>query len=91
MVNAIVLMNVEPKMINEVAQKLVDIDGVSEVYSVGGRFDLVAMVRVPDNEALARVVTEHFLQVDGIKASETLIAYRSVSKFDMERLFSVGA
>ena len=90
MVSAIVLMNVERNKINEVADALVDIDGVSEVYSVAGQVDLVCIIRVPNNEALAGVVTEKMLQVDGILDSETLITFRVFSKHDLESMFSVG-
>jgi len=90
MVNAVVLMTVKPNLVNEVAGQLVEIDGVSEVYSVGGRFDLVAILRVPDNESISELVTEKFLKVDGILASETLIAFKTFSKHDLERMFSVG-
>jgi DNA-binding Lrp family transcriptional regulator len=90
MVNAIVLMRVEPKKINEIAQKLVSVDSVSEVYSVGGRFDLVAIVRVASNEEIADVVTEHFLEIDGIVSTETLVAFKVHSRHDLERMFAVG-
>ena len=90
MVSAIVLMNVERNMINEVANALVEIDGVSEVYSVAGQVDLVCIIRVPTNEALAAVVTEHMLQIEGILDSETLISFRVFSKHDLESMFSVG-
>jgi DNA-binding Lrp family transcriptional regulator len=90
MVNAVVLMKIDPDKINEVADTLVGIDGVSEVYSVGGRFDIVAIIRVKDNESLSSIVTERFLKIPGIRSSETLIAFRAFSKHDLERLFSVG-
>lgn len=90
MVNAIVLMTVKPDMVNEIATQLVEIPGVSEVYSVGGRFDLVAVLRVPTNEALAEIVTGRFLKIEGITDSETLIAFKAYSKHDLERMFSVG-
>lgn len=90
MVNAIVLMTVRPDMVNEIATQLVEIPGVSEVYSVGGRFDLVAVLRVPTNEALAEIVTGRFLKIEGITDSETLIAFKAYSKHDLERMFSVG-
>lgn len=90
MVSAVVLMNVERNKINEVADALVDISGVSEVYSVAGRVDLVCVIRVPSNEALASVVTEKMLQIDGILDSETLISFRVFSRHDLESMFSVG-
>ncbi|MFW6324895.1 MAG: Lrp/AsnC family transcriptional regulator [Desulfovibrionales bacterium] len=90
MVNAVVLMKVEPAKVNEIAEKMVDIDGVSEVYSVGGRFDIVAVIRVKDNETLSAIVTEKFLKIPGILSSETLIAFRAFSRHDLERLFAIG-
>jgi DNA-binding Lrp family transcriptional regulator len=90
MVNAIVLLRVKRDRINEVAQELVEIQGVSEVYSVAGQFDLVAILRARDDEQFANIVTEGMLKVDGIKSSETLIAFRAYSRHDLERMFSVG-
>jgi DNA-binding Lrp family transcriptional regulator len=66
------------------------IKGVSEVYSVGGRFDLVAIIRVQTNEEMAEIVTEQMLHIDGITDSETLIAFRMFSKHDLEAMFSIG-
>ncbi|NOZ79598.1 MAG: Lrp/AsnC family transcriptional regulator [Acidobacteria bacterium] len=90
MVNAIVLLRVERQRINDVAEQLVAVDGVSEVYSVAGQFDLVAILRTRDDDQLADVVTGHLLKIKGILSSETLIAFRVLSKHDLERLFSVG-
>jgi DNA-binding Lrp family transcriptional regulator len=90
MVSSVVLLTVERGMINNVAETLAGMKGVSEVYSVGGRFDLVAIIRVKDNETLAELVTNHKLLVEGIKDSETLIAFRVFSRHDLESMFSVG-
>lgn len=90
MVSALVLMTIERNLINEVAEKLLEIKGVSEVYSVAGQYDLVGVIRVSDNESLAEVVTEHMLQIEGIISSETLIAFRVYSKHDLERMFAIG-
>lgn len=91
MVTAIVLMNVERGRINTVAEDLADRAGVSEVYSVSGNYDLVALLRVPDNEAMARLVTEELADVDGIEHTETMLAFRAHSRHDLEAMFSVGA
>ncbi|TVM18264.1 Lrp/AsnC family transcriptional regulator [Oceanidesulfovibrio indonesiensis] len=91
MTNAIVLINVESRQLQNVAQSLVDIDEVSEVYSVGGRFDLVAVIRARTNEAISDIVTDQFPQIDGIRNTETLIAFKVISKHDLERMFSIGA
>lgn len=90
MVTSIALMNVERDMINAVADALTDIDGVSEVYSVAGRYDLVCIIRVSDNEKLADVVTEKIRKVEGIIETETLVAFRAFSKHDLEGMFSLG-
>ncbi|MEZ4519726.1 MAG: Lrp/AsnC ligand binding domain-containing protein [Chloroflexota bacterium] len=90
MVSAIVLLKVAQGRINEVASNLAEVKGISEVFSVGGRYDLVAIIRVPTNEDMADLVTEHMLKVDGIVDSETLLAFRVFSRHDLESMFSVG-
>lgn len=90
MVSAVVLLEVERDKINEVAQRLVEIDEISEVYSVAGKVDLVAIVRVRDNDDLAEVVTGDLLKLPGITRSETLIAFRVLSRHDLERMFAIG-
>lgn len=90
MVNALVLLRIRTDRINEVAQELVDLDGVSEVYSVAGQYDLVAVLRARSNDQVASLVTEYILKAEGLISSETLIAFRTFSKHDLERMFSVG-
>ena len=90
MVTAIVLLNAAKDKVNPAAEALSATKGITEVYSVAGRYDLVAVVRVADNEKLAEVVTEHIRKIDGLSASETLIAFRSFSKHDLEHMFSIG-
>ena len=90
MVNAVILLMVDKSKVNEVAMKLVELPGISEVYSVAGHYDLVAIVRVRENDQIADAVTNHMLQIDGIQRSETLIAFRAFSRHDLEAMFSVG-
>jgi DNA-binding Lrp family transcriptional regulator len=90
MVSAIVLMHVERDRIKEVAETLAEVEGVSEVYSVAGRYDLVAIIRVRTNEELADLVTGQMLKVEGISDSETLISFRVYSRHDLEAAFSLG-
>jgi DNA-binding Lrp family transcriptional regulator len=90
MVNAIVLLKVKSAMINQVAEELAALDGVSEVYSVAGQYDLVAIVRAKDDEQIASLVTDRLLQAEGLQSSETLIAFRTYSRHDLEGMFSVG-
>ncbi|HNW92018.1 MAG TPA: Lrp/AsnC ligand binding domain-containing protein [bacterium] len=91
MVTAIVLLTCERSQINEIADTLTDFPEISEVYSVAGRYDLAAIVRVKDNEAFADVITGKLLKVQGITASETLTAFRVYSRHDLEAMFSIGS
>jgi DNA-binding Lrp family transcriptional regulator len=90
MVSAVVLLKISRGRINEVGEQLSAMNGITEVFSVGGRYDLVAILRVVDNDALAALVTEQMLKVDGITDSETLIAFRVFSRHDLESMFSIG-
>jgi DNA-binding Lrp family transcriptional regulator len=90
MVSAVVLLNVEPGQVNEVGGRLAELEGISEVFSVGGRFDLVAVIRVKDNEDMAELVTNKMHSVAGITNSETLIAFKVFSEHDLEAMFSIG-
>ena len=90
MVNAVILMNVKRDSIRSVAEALADLPGISEVYSVGGRYDLVAMIRVSSNDELAELVTERIRSFDAILNTETLIAFRAFSRHDLESMFSIG-
>ncbi|TMC52610.1 MAG: Lrp/AsnC family transcriptional regulator [Chloroflexi bacterium] len=91
MVTSIVLINCERARINDVSQKLLTFDGVTEVFSVAGQYDLVAILRVRTNEQIAELVTEKVLGVGGISRTETLIAFKVFSKYDLENMFSIGA
>ncbi len=91
MITAIVLINCSPECIPEVAEEIAELEGVSEVYSVTGDVDLIAMVRVREHEHLADVIADRLSKVDGILATDTHIAFRSYSRQDTEAAFSIGA
>lgn len=91
MITAIVLVHVAADRIPEVAEEIAALDGVSEVYSVTGAADLVAMVRVHEHEALADVIADRLSKVAGVRATETHIAFRSYSQHDLDAAFSLGA
>ena len=90
MVTTIVLLNVQPQGIDRIAQEILAVDSVTEVYSVAGRYDLVVVVRTRDTDELARVVPSRILKVEGITHSETLTAFRVYSRHDLERMFAIG-
>jgi DNA-binding Lrp family transcriptional regulator len=89
-VHAVVLIGCEISEIPEAAQAIADLDGVSEVYSVAGEFDLVAVVRVREHGDLATVIPGGIAKVEGVDRTETLIAFQVYSKHDLERMFSIG-
>lgn len=90
MVTAIVLMHVEGDRVDEVAQRLINFKGVSEVYSIAGGWDLAAVLRVTRNEEVADLVTKKILKISGVEETETLIAFKAYSRHDLDRMFSVG-
>lgn len=90
MVTAIILCHVERSRINEVAERLAEIPGISEVYSVSGTYDLVAIARVRSNEELAELVTSRLLKLDAIIKTETMLAFRAFSRHDLDAMFSIG-
>lgn len=89
-VHSVVLIQCEIDAIPEAAQAIAELDGVSEVYSVAGEFDLVAIVRVADHDDLATVIPRGIARVDGVARTETLIAFQVYSRHDLERLFAIG-
>ena len=77
--------------IPEVAEEIADLPAVSEVYSVTGAIDLIAMVRVSDHEQIAEVVADRLNKVPGVVSTETHIAFRAYSAHDLEAAFSLGS
>ena len=91
MITAIVFVNAEVGHIQEAAEEIAAIPGVTEVYSVTGQIDLIVMIRVRDHEAVAGVVTDKLTKVDGVINTETHIAFRAYSSHDLEAAFSLGS
>ena len=90
MITTIVLVRADPRGIPEAARRIAGIDGVVEVYSVSGEWDLVVIVRVADYEKIAEVVTEEFPKVPGIERTMTLTAFRAYSRKDLEQAWDIG-
>ena len=90
MITAIVLLHVDFHAIPETAQAIADIDRVSEVYSVTGDWELVAMVRVRAHEEIADVVTGAIAKVPGVTGTQTMVAFRAYSSRDLEHLWGIG-
>ena len=90
MITAIVLVHTAADRIPETAQAIADLDGVAEVYSCAGDVDLIAMVRVAEHEELAEVIANRMSKVEGVRSTDTHIAFRSYSRADTEGTFTVG-
>jgi DNA-binding Lrp family transcriptional regulator len=91
MITAIVFIKADVARIPEIAQEIAALDGVSEVYSVTGDIDLIAMLRVREHDDIARLVPDLLNKVAGVVSTETHIAFRSYSTHDLEAAFSLGA
>jgi DNA-binding Lrp family transcriptional regulator len=90
MITAFVMFTVQPGRVKATAERLLEIPGITEVYSVSGPFDIVALVRVREHEELADLVTGHAAELEGVIRSETLVAFRAYSKRDLESLWDIG-
>ncbi len=90
MITALVLMSVARDAINETAQQLLVLPGVAEVYSVTGEWDLVAVLRLPQYEDLATVVTERMVALTSIRRTQTMMAFKAYSREDLEQAWDIG-
>lgn len=91
MITAIVFVNADVARIPEVAEQIASLPGVTEVYSVTGQVDLIALIRVRDHDAVAEVVADKLNKVAGVLNTETHIAFRAYSSHDLEAAFSLGS
>lgn len=90
MANAIVLIDVESDKINEVAQEIVEFDGVTAVYSVAGDIDLVAVISTKDGDGLTDLIPGKIAKVPGIVRTHTLMAFREYSAKQLDEAFNIG-
>jgi DNA-binding Lrp family transcriptional regulator len=90
MVTSIILIKADRAKITSVAEKLVELEGISEVYSVSGKYDLIAIIRVKSNDELATLVTSKMVDVEGIQNTETMLAFKAFSRHDLEAMFALG-
>jgi DNA-binding Lrp family transcriptional regulator len=90
MITAIVFIQAAIDRIPEVAEEIAQLPGVSEVYSVTGEIDLIALVRVREHEQIADVVADRLNKVEGVLSTETHVAFRAYSQHDLEAAFALG-
>jgi len=86
MVTAFVLVRAHRRAVNETAEALLKVGGVAEVHSCAGEHDLVAVIRIKTHEELAEIVTNRMLKLEGIEGTTTLVAFKSISKYDLDEL-----
>ena len=90
MISALVLINVQRGQVNETAQSLLEIEGVAEVYSITGEYDLVALLRLHRYEDLAEVVTTRLVHLPTITKTNTLMAFQCYSREDLQQAWDIG-
>jgi DNA-binding Lrp family transcriptional regulator len=90
MTHAIVLVQADASALGTLGGELAGIDGVAEAYSVTGEWDFVAILRLREQDQLAQVVTGRLSQLEGVKRTQTMVAFEAYSRHDLEALFSVG-
>jgi DNA-binding Lrp family transcriptional regulator len=90
MITAIVLINAERNKINLLGEKLSEIEGITEVFSVSGRFDLVVLIRLKKPDDLSELITEKIANLDGIVKTESMVAFKMISKHDIASMFDLG-
>jgi DNA-binding Lrp family transcriptional regulator len=90
MITAFVMLNVEPGRVKSLAEELLGVKGVTEVYSVAGPFDLIAIVRVREHDQLSDLVTEVIANRAGITGTETMVAFRAFTKRDLDAVWDIG-
>jgi DNA-binding Lrp family transcriptional regulator len=88
--HAIVLINAEREYLPRLGGHLAEVEGVAEAYSVTGEWDFVAILRVPEGDQLAKVVTERLARLPGIEKTLTLVAFEAYSEHDLEAMFDLG-
>jgi DNA-binding Lrp family transcriptional regulator len=89
-ITAIVLIKASVDRIPEIAESIAALDSVTEVYSVTGGWDLIAMVRVRAHEDLAEVIPGQVNKVPGVTHTETHVAFRTYSTHDLDAAFALG-
>jgi len=89
MVTGIALVNVERKMLRQATEELLKLNGVTEVYTVAGEYDLVVMIRVNSNAELSEVVTTRMTKdIPGIIRTRTMISLQADAKVDLCQFYN---
>lgn len=90
MVTAIVLITADLNRIDEIVEALLALDGVAEVYSLAGDYDLAAILRVRHYDQIAELVPGHLAKINGIERTQTMMAFKCYSRRDLEQMWEIG-
>ncbi|MFJ5259216.1 Lrp/AsnC family transcriptional regulator [Streptomyces sp. NPDC088387] len=90
MITAIVLIKTSVDRIPEIAESIAALENITEVFSVTGTYDLIAMVRVKEHEDLAEVIPGRISKIPGVEGTDTHVAFRTYSQHDLEAAFAIG-
>jgi DNA-binding Lrp family transcriptional regulator len=90
MLTAVILVKSTREGLTSLGPRLADVEGISEVYTVTGEWDFVAIVRVREHDDLAQVVTQRLTKIDGIQRTQTMVAFQQFSAHDLEAMFGLG-
>ena len=90
MITAFVLIKTDATRIPESAQEISELEGISEVYSVTGEWDLIAIARVAKHEDLADVIADKLSKVQSVVSTTTQISFRAYSQHDLDAAFALG-
>jgi DNA-binding Lrp family transcriptional regulator len=90
MLTAVILVRSTRPGLATLGPRLADVPGVTEVYTVTGDWDFVAIVRVRQHEELASVVTRELAGLEGIERTQSMVAFQQHSRHDLEAMFDLG-
>lgn len=89
MPTAIVLLKTDRRKVTGIAERILEIPAITDVYSVSGRFDLLVIIKCEQVDMIECVITDALLKTEGIVDSETLFAFRSFDKREGGRAVDV--
>jgi DNA-binding Lrp family transcriptional regulator len=90
MLTAFILIEADREGLAHLGPQLAAVEGVAEVYTLTGEWDFIAVVRVREHDDLAKVVTQHLTQLEGIERTQTMVAFQQFSAHDLEAMFGLG-
>jgi len=77
---AFIGLKIEADRLDEIADRLANLDEVTYVVVTAGRYDLICEVVCEDNDHLLRVLTEKIARIEGIRSTETMVELRFVKE-----------